>query len=249
MVGRVPKIWFDDEVAATYDEDSAERFEPALLDSTVTFLAGLARDGRALELAIGTGRVAVPLAARGVRVSGIELSPAMLARLRAKPGAAGIEVVEGDMTSSRVPGDFELAYLVFNTITNLTTQDEQVACFQNAARHLAPGGCFVIEVYVPILRLLPPGVDFHVFSEEPGYHAFDQYADPASQLQWSHHLRLRDDGTYRRFSAPYRYVWPAELDLMARIAGLRLRERWADWDRSPFGADSEQHVSVWEKPA
>jgi SAM-dependent methyltransferase len=245
----VTEIRFDDEIAATYDEDSAERFDPRLLDATADFLAGLAGGGRALELAIGTGRVALPLAARGVPVSGIELSPYMLERLHAKRGAEAVDAVEGDMTTTRVPGEFSLVYLVFNTITNLTTQDLQVACFENAARHLAPGGCFVVEVQLPILRLLPPGERFHVFSEQPGYHAFDEYGDAATQLQWSHHLRLREDGTYRRFSAPFRYVWPAELDLMARIAGLRLRERWADWERTPFTADSEQHVSVWEKPA
>jgi SAM-dependent methyltransferase len=245
----MPKIWFDEEIAATYDEDSTGQFEPGLLSATTDFLAGLAGEGRALELAIGTGRVAVPLAERGVPVSGIEISRAMLERLRAKPGADAIGAVEGDMTASRVEGDFSLVYLVYNTITNLTTQDEQIACFENAARHLSPGGCFVIEVYLPILRLLPPGERFHVFAEEPGYHAFDEYADAASQLQWSHHLRLNEDGTYRRVSIPFRYVWPAELDLMARIAGLRLKERWADWERAPFTADSEQHVSVWEKPA
>ena len=244
----MPEIWFDGDIAATYDEESADRFAPALLAATIDFLAGLTADRPALELAIGTGRVAVPLAGRGVRVSGIELSPAMIAQLRAKPGADAIEVVEGDMTTTRVVGDFGLVYLVYNTITNLTAQDDQVACFENAARHLAPGGCFAIEVYVPILRLLPPGERFRVFAEQPGYHAYDEYADPASQLQWSHHLRLRDDGTYRRVSMPFRYVWPAELDLMARIAGLRLKERWADWDRTPFTAESEQHVSVWEKP-
>jgi SAM-dependent methyltransferase len=243
------RIWFDGDIAATYDEDSAERFDAALLTATTDFLVGLAGDRPALELAIGTGRVAVPLAERGVRVSGIELSPAMIAQLRAKPGAEAIEVVEGDMTTTRVAGEFGLVYLVYNTITNLTTQDDQVACFENAARHLAPGGCFVIEVYLPILRVLPPGERFRVFTEEPAYHAYDEYADAASQLQWSHHLRFREDGTYRRVSMPFRYVWPAELDLMARIAGLRLKERWADWDRSPFTADSEQHVSVWEKPA
>ncbi len=244
----MPKIWFDGEIAETYDEDSADRFAPELLGTTVDVLAGLAGEGRALELAIGTGRVAVPLAERGVPVSGVELSPAMLAQLRAKPGAAAIDAVEGDMTSTRVAGEFGLVYLVYNTITNLTSQDEQVACFENAARHLAPGGCFLIEVYLPILRLLPPGESFRVFTEEPGYHAYDEYADPASQLQWSHHVRLREDGTYRRVSMPFRYVWPAELDLMARIAGLRLKERWSGWDRTPFTADSEQHVSVWEKP-
>jgi len=243
------EIWFDGDIAATYDEESADRFDPALLAATTDFLAGLTGDRPALELAIGTGRVAVPLAERGVRVSGIELSPDMIAQLRAKPGADAIDVVEGDMTTTRVAGDFGLVYLVYNTITNLTSQDDQVACFENAARHLSLGGCFAIEVYVPILRLLPPGERFRVFAEQPGYHAYDEYADPASQLQWSHHLRLRDDGTYRRVSMPFRYVWPAELDLMARIAGLRLKERWADWERTPFAAESEQHVSVWEKPA
>jgi SAM-dependent methyltransferase len=240
--------WFDDEAAATYDDESDPMFAPGLLSVTSGFLAGLAGSGRALELAIGTGRVALPLAARGVPVSGSELSPDMLARLRAKPGADGIEVVEGDLTSVRVPGEFSLVYLVYNTITNLLTQDAQVAAFENAARHLAPGGRFVVEVYVPILRLLPPGERFHVFAEEPTYHGYDEYADAASQRQWSHHVRLREDGTYRRVSMPFRYVWPAELDLMARIAGLRLSERWEDWVRTPFTESSTQHVSVWEKP-
>jgi len=240
--------WFDDEVAATYDDPADEMFAPALLDATSGFLAGLAARGRALELAVGTGRVALPLAARGVEVSGIDLSPDMLARLRAKPGGDAIEVVEGDLTTAWVPGEFSLVYLVYNTITNLTSQDAQVACFENAARHLASGGRFVIEVYLPILRLLPPGERFHVFADEPTYHAFDEYADASSQLQWSHHLRLREDGTYRRVSMPFRYVWPAELDLMARIAGLRLSERWQDWERTPFTLDSRKHVSVWEKP-
>ena len=240
--------WFDGEVAATYDDESGGRFAPAALDATSDFLAGHAGDGRALELGVGTGRVALPLAARGVPVSGIELSPDMLGRLRAKPGGDAIEVVEGDMTTAQVSGEFSLVYLVYNTITNLTSQDAQVACFENAARHLASGGRFVIEVYLPILRLLPPGERFHVFADEPTYHAFDEYADASSQLQWSHHLRLREDGTYRRVSMPFRYVWPAELDLMARIAGLRLSERWQDWERTPFTLDSRKHVSVWEKP-
>ncbi len=183
--------WFGDEVAATYDDESDPMFAPALLEATAAFLAGLAGAGRALELAVGTGRVALPLSARGVPVSGIELSPHMLERLRAKPGGGAIDVVEGDLTSARVPGEFSLVYLVYNTITNLTTQDAQVATFENAARHLAPGGRFVIEVYVPILRLLPPGERFHVFADEPTYHAYDEYADASSQLQWSHHVRLR----------------------------------------------------------
>ena len=235
--------FFDERAAAVYDELNGLAW-PAMVE----VLAQLAGNGRALELAIGTGRVALPLAARGVSVSGIELSPDMLARLRAKPGGDGVEVVEGDMTTARVAGEFSLVYLVYNTITNLTSQDEQVACFENAARHLAPGGCFLIEVYLPILRLLPPGERFRVFTDEPGYHAYDEYADPASQLQWSHHVRLREDGTYRRVSMPFRYVWPAELDLMARIAGLRLTERWEDWERTPFTESSTQHVSVWQKP-
>src|SRR4051794_853022 len=244
----MPTIRFDEDVAATYDENSADRFDPDLLAAIADFLAEQAGDGRALELAIGTGRVALPLAQRGVGVAGIELSPYMLARLRAKPEAAAIEVVEGDMTTARVTGEFSLVYLVYNTITNLITQDEQVACFENAARHLRPGGRFVVEVFVPILQKLPAGERFHVFAEEPGYHAFDEY-DVVTQVEWSHHLRLRKDGTYQRFSAPYRYVWAAELDLMARIAGLHLVERWEDWERRPFAAESEQHVSVWAKPA
>jgi SAM-dependent methyltransferase len=243
----VPDYHFDAEVAASYDDDSSERFDPEVLARTTGFLAELAGGGRALELAIGTGRVAVPLAERGVPVAGIELSPYMLERLRAKPGADGIQVVEGDMAADRVDGEFSLVYLVFNTITNLRSQEEQVACFENAARHLAPGGCFVVEVFVPILRMLPPGTTRHVFADEPGYLGYDVY-DIADQIEWSHHVRLRDDGTYRHSAAPYRYVWPGELDLMARIAGLRLRERWADWDRTPFTGESEQHVSVWEKP-
>ena len=243
----MPDIHFDAEIAASYDDESDERFDPALLARTTDFLAGLAGDGKALELAIGTGRVALPFAERGVPVSGIELSPYMLDRLRAKPGAAAIDVTEGDMATTRVDGDFSLVYLVYNTITNLTTQDAQVACFANAARHLRPGGCFVIEVFVPILRLLPPGTTRHVFADEPGYLAYDVY-DIAEQIEWSHHVRLREDGTYRHSFAPYRYLWPGELDLMATMAGLRLRERWADWDRSPFTGESEQHVSVWEKP-
>ena len=244
--------WFGEEIAAAYDVEASTMFEPGMVEPAVAFLAALAGDGPALELAIGTGRIALPLAEGGVPVAGIDLSNAMVARLRAKPGGdeASIPVAIGDIASTRVrgAGSFTLVYLVYNTITNLTSQDAQVACFENAARHLASGGRFVIEVYLPILRLLPPGERFHVFADEPTYHAFDEYADASSQLQWSHHLRLREDGTYRRVSMPFRYVWPAELDLMARIAGLRLSERWQDWERTPFTLDSRKHVSVWEKP-
>jgi SAM-dependent methyltransferase len=243
----MPEMHFDAQTAERYDVSSADRFAPGVLDPTVDLLAALAGDGRALELGIGTGRVAIPLAARGVSVAGIDLSPHMLERLRAKPEAAGIVAVEGDFATTLVPGSFRLAYLVFNTITNLTTQDEQVGCFENVARHLEPGGVFVIEVFVPILQKLPPGEIFRTFTYDGVRHSFDEY-DVVTQILHSHHYRHHDDGTYDVHSAPYRYAWPAELDLMARIAGLRLRDRWGDWDRSAFTATSEQHVSVWEKP-
>jgi SAM-dependent methyltransferase len=210
----------------------------------IDFLAGLAGEGPALELAIGTGRVAVPLAERGVPVTGIELSPDMAAQLARKPGADAIPVTLGDMTTTRVDGAFRLVYLVFNTINNLTTQDAQVACFENAAAHLEPGGCFVVEVGVPQLRLLPPGqtaVPFTVAEDRLG---FDTY-DVVTQEMWSHHHR-RADGGWQALAVPFRYVWPSELDLMARLAGLRLRERWAGWRREPFTAESRSHVSVWE---
>jgi SAM-dependent methyltransferase len=242
----MPEMRFDQQTAERYDGSTADRFDPAVLDPTVDFLVEHARGGRALELGIGTGRVALPLAARGVEVAGIDLSPYMLEQLRAKPGSAGIEAVEGDFATTRLPGSFALAYLVFNTITNLTTQDEQVACFENVARHLAPAGVFVVEVFVPILQKLPPGEVFHTFLHDRERHSFDEY-DVVTQVLHSHHYRHHPDGTYTAHSAPYRYVWPAELDLMARIAGLRLVERWGDWDRSPFTSASEQHVSVWEK--
>src|SRR4051794_23001436 len=201
----------------------------------IGFLAELAGDGRALELAIGTGRVALPLATRGIDVHGIELSEAMAARLHAKTDT--IRVTIGDMTATRLDETFRLVYLVFNTIMNLTTQDAQVACLENAARHLEPGGCFVIEVGVPDLRRLPPGERLVAFSKT----GIDEY-DVARQGLISHHWR--DGGTR---SIPFRYVWPAELDLMARIAGLAMRERWEDWDRSPFTSESRKHVSVWTK--
>ena len=213
----------------------------------VDFLAALAGDGGALELAIGTGRVALPLAERGVRVAGIELSPDMLAQLRVKPGADAIEVALGDMTTTRVDRSFRLVYLVFNTINNVTTQDAQVACFANAAAHLEPGGCFVIEVGVPSLQRLPPGETVRPFTLTPERLGFDEY-DVVNQGLISHHYWATGDGTFRSLSVPFRYVWPAELDLMARIAGMRLRDRWSDWTGSPFTADSRKHVSVWQKP-
>lgn len=238
--------YFDEPVAEAYDDDSAAMFDPAVLDPTVDFLADLAGGRPALELAVGTGRVALPLSRRGTPVTGIELSAAMADRLRAKPGAEAVEVTLGDMTSTRVPGSFGLVYLVFNTIKNLLTQDEQVACFRNAAAHLAPGGHFVVEVTVPVLQRLPPGEAHRVFHHGEHHLGFDEY-DVVTQRMWSHHYRF-DGSSYRRTSVPFRYAWPAELDLMARLAGMRLRERWGGWDRRPFTAESPSHVSVWQLP-
>lgn len=243
----MPKIYFDERVAPGYDANSTDMFDPAILDPTVDFLADLAGGGTALELGIGTGRVALPLSRRGVHVHGIEFSPPMVEQLRAKAGANEIGVTIGDFASVTVGDTFDLAYLVFNTITNLTTQDEQVECFRNAAAHLEPGGCFVIEVFVPILQRLPPGETFRTFHRSRNRLSFDEY-DVVTQVLYSHHYRFSDD-KYELFSAPYRYVWPSELDLMARLAGMRLRERWSDWTRKPLTSESTSHISVWEKPS
>ena len=236
---------FVGEIATHYDADSTGVFDPAVVTTTVDFLAELAGDGGALEFAIGTGRIGLPLSERGVPVSGIELSSDMAAQLKKKPGSEAIDVAIGDMTSTRVDGTFRLVYLVFNTIGNLLSQDEQVECFCNAAAHLEPGGCFVIEVIVPPLRRLPPGESSLVFTLTPQRVGYDEI-DVAQQLGVSHHIWFREDGP-KKFATPWRLVWPAELDLMARIAGMRLRERWQDWDRSPFTGESMKHVSVWEK--
>ncbi len=241
--------YFDDRVAATYDETAGELFDPAVVERTVALLAELAGTGRALELGSGTGRIALPLAARGVEVHGIELSRAMTARLRGKPGGEEIGVTIGDFATAKVDGQadgtFRLAYLVRNTIMNLTTQAAQVACFRNVAAHLEPGGRFVIEVLVPGLQRLPPGETFQVFHVSDSHWGIDEY-DVANQRLTSHHLRILD-GRLDRQSIPFRYAWPAELDLMAQLAGMRLRDRWAGWKREPFTSDSRQHVSVWEK--
>jgi SAM-dependent methyltransferase len=237
--------YFGEDVAATYDDGFEDQFDPAVIDVTAGVLAGLAGNGRALELAIGTGRIALPLAARGVEVHGIDLSRAMVARLRAKPGGDAITVAVGDIATTRVDGTFSLVYLVFNTIMNLTTQDAQVACFRSAAAHLEPGGCFVVEVGVPELRRLPPGQSAVPFQVSSTRWAFDLY-DTATQAMSSNYVTVTDGrGEYR--SIPFRYVWPSELDLMARLAGMRLRDRWEDWNRTPFTGDSRKHVSVWEK--
>jgi SAM-dependent methyltransferase len=239
--------YFGESVAAAYDDPSSEMFAPEVVEETVGVLAELAGDGRALELGIGTGRVALPLAARGVPVHGIDLSRAMVARMRAKPGGDGVGATIGDFATTRVEGTFSLAYLVFNTIMNLTTQDAQVACFQNAADHLEPGGCFAVEVHVPELRRLPPGQRYVPFEVSPTRWACDAY-DCATQEMSSHYVTPAEDGGSTFRSIPFRYVWPAELDLMARLAGLRLRHRWEGWNRAPFTHESERHVSVWEKP-
>jgi SAM-dependent methyltransferase len=241
----VPEDFFGEQVAARYDELSDEMFAPSVVDPAVDFLAGLAGEGDALEFGIGTGRVALPLAQRGVRVKGIDLSEAMVERLRAKPGGAEIQVEIGDFATTTIAGSFTLAYLVFNTINNLTTQDAQVACFENAAAHLEPGGCFVIEVGVPSLQRLPPGETVRPFRVTPTRLGFDEY-DIAAQGLISHHFRVVGDRLEAR-SIPFRYVWPAELDLMARIAGMTLRERWSGWKREPFTSESTKHISVWEK--
>jgi SAM-dependent methyltransferase len=243
----MPEDHFGEPVAARYDETSDAMFAPAVVDPVVDFLVELAGDGAALELGIGTGRIALPLSQRGVHVHGIDLSEAMVARLRAKPGADRIGVTIGDFARASVEGTFSVVYLVFNTIENLTTQDEQVACFQNAAAHLRPGGCFVIEVGVPDLQRVPHGERFCLFDVSESHIGIDEY-DVVDQGLVSHHYQRNAKGSFEYSSGPFRYVWPSELDLMARIAGLTLRERFGDWTREPFTNVSTRHVSVWEKP-
>ena len=239
-------IMWERDVAEVYDQTYRAQFEPSVLDPIVDLLAGLARSGPALEFAVGTGRVALSLSARGIAVHGLELSPHMAAQLRAKPGAEAIPVTIGDMTTTRVHGaPFTLVYLVANTIMSVTTQDAQLAVFANAAAQLTPGGCFVVEVIVPQLRRVPPGETARVFTMDPDHVGIETFDDVAGQIAWSHHW-IEADGRLVRHSAPYRYVWPSELDLMARIAGFRLRDRWAGWDRAPFTSDSESQVAVFE---
>ncbi|WP_044884442.1 MULTISPECIES: class I SAM-dependent methyltransferase [unclassified Frankia] len=240
------EVW-DDETAEHYDTISAEKFAPEVLGPTVDLLARLAGSGAALEFAIGTGRVGIPLAARGVPVTGIELSASMAARLRRKVDEATLPVVVGDMATTAVPGEFSLVFLVWNSISNLRTQAEQVACFRNAARHLAPGGRFVVELWVPPLRRLPPGQSAVPIRTDDRHLVLDTY-DLATQRCTSHHYWHEADGTVRHGSGEFRYIWPAECDLMAQLAGLEPESRFADWDGSPFTTDSESHVSVWRKP-
>lgn len=238
---------FTGRVAEEYDADIPEMFAPSVLEPTVDFLVDAAQGGAALELAIGTGRVALPVSARGVEVCGIDISADMVAQLRAKPGGDAIPVAIGDIASATAPGTFSLVYLVFNTIGNLPTQEEQVECFRNAARHLAPGGRFVIELWIPDLRRFPPGAAALPFDVSDTHAGFD-VLDTATQQGVSRHFYVVD-GHAARFDTPFRYIWPAELDLMAQLAGLTFRERWSDWNRAPFTSESLTHVSVWEKPA
>ena len=239
--------YFNAAVAPTYDAACGDMNSAAVLEPMVEFLARLAGQGRALEFAIGTGRVALPLSAAGVEVHGIEMSRAMLAELAKKPGAEGINATIGDMSTARVEGSFSLVYLVYNTITNVLTQDGQVACFENAAAHLEPGGHFVIEVFIPSLRKLPIGESFIPFDVSDGHLGIDEY-DTVNQLLTSHHYWIAN-GRAELFHSPHRYAWPAEYDLMARIAGLTLDQRWANWQRDPFTAESTSHISVWRKRA
>jgi len=239
--------YWDRATADAYDQDTAEQSTPAALAPTLDVLEQLAAGGRVLELAIGTGRVGVPLAARGVPVTGIELSQPMVAQLRRKVDARQVPVVVGDMATTQAEGTFSLVYLVFNTISNLRTQAEQVACFRNAARHLAPGGRFVIELWVPPLRRLPPGQLTAPFDVSDTHLGMDTY-DLVTQQGTSHHYWLSADGPTRYGATSFRYLWPSECDLMAELAGMQLEERTADWTGAPFTSDSDSHVSVWRKP-
>ena len=241
------ELWGAD-AARRYDTPGTGMFAPEVLGPTVERLADLAAGGRALEFAVGTGRVAVPLAARGVPVTGIELSRPMIDRLREKAGEATVPVIEGDMATTVAPGEFTLVYLVYNTISNILTQDGQVACFANAARHLRPGGRFVIELWVPELRSLPPGREATVWHREPGYIGLDTY-DVLRQQVVSHHFHFGEGKQAEVFRSPHRYIWPAELDLMGRLAGLELESRHADWTGGEFTADARSHVSVYRRPA
>ena len=235
--------FFGERVASRYDEDAADMFDPAVVTPVVDTLVELTGQGAALEFGIGTGRIALPLAERGVRVAGIDSSEAMMARLRAKPGGEDLEVAIGDFATTRVGGEFSLVYLVFNTINNLVTQDAQVACFQNAAAHLRGGGRFVIEVGVPDLQNLPVGQTIIPFHADPGGIGFDVY-DVVTQRFSSQHY-VFTEGRVESYPVEFRYVWPSELDLMAQLAGMALRERWSGWRREPFTSDSRKHVSVW----
>jgi SAM-dependent methyltransferase len=239
-------ITWGNDIAEAYDATSAAMFAPAVVDPAVDLLFELAVGGPALEFAVGTGRLALPLSARGIVVKGIDLSPSMIDQLRAKPGAGAVEVTVGDMTTTRLGGPFTLVYLAWNAITNVTTQDDQVNVFRNAAAHLEPGGCFVVEVVVPQVYRLPPGQLGRVFTLEPGHVGIETFDDPVGQIAWSRHW-MEVDGRLLHHAAPYRHVWPSELDLMAQLTGFRLRHRFGWWNRTPFTAESAEQVAVFEK--
>ena len=239
-----PDLHVDPTIAGAYDASHGDRFESEVVDATVRTLSELAAGGPAVEFAVGTGRIALPLARGGVNVHGIDFSQPMLDQLQAKPDADLIETVLGDMTAHQVCSDAKLVYLVFNTIMNLRTQEQQVACFRNAARHLAPGGRFLIETMVPQLHRLPPGETIRPFDVSPDHLGFDEYVDAVNQISISHHLYINGERV-RRFSSAFRYVWPSELDLMAQLVGMTLESRWANWSREPFTDSSTSHVSVW----
>jgi SAM-dependent methyltransferase len=242
----VASITWDLELAEVYDETNAAMFEPGAIDPVVDLLAGLAGSGPALEFAVGTGRVALPLAERGIPMCGLELSPHMVDQMLAKPGSDSVSVTVGDMTSTVIPGRFSLVYVLANSIMNVTTQQEQLAVFANAATHLQPGGCFVVELLVPQLQHVPPGDSARVFALEPDHVGIETFDDLVGQIAWSHHwVRVR--GGLIRHSAPYRYIWPSELELMGRLSGLPLRERWATWDRTPFTSTSTSQVAIFAK--
>jgi len=247
-IAGMASITWGREIAEVFDEVNAAKFDRAVLDPMVDVLAELARGGPVLEFAVGTGRVALPLAERGITVHGIELSPYMVEQLRAKPGADAVPVTIGDMTTTRVPGPFTLVYLVANTIMNVTTQDEQLAVFANAAAHLERGGFFVVEVLVPQLQHVPPGDTARVFRHDPDHVGIETFDDQVGQIAWSHHW-MHVEGRLVRHSAPFRYVWPSELKLMGITAGLHLWDRWADWQHSPFTSDSTSQIAVFEKSA
>jgi len=242
----MPETHFDDWIAERYEILWPELFDRTMVDSTADFFAYLAGAGPALEFGIGTGRIALPLSRRGIQVHGIELSPAMVAQLRKKEGGAAIDVTLGDFATTRAGGTFRLIYLLRNTITNLTTQEEQIQTFHNVAAQLQPGGSFVIENYIPELRRLPPGETAHLFIATPTHVGYEEY-QVATQIAISHHYWVID-GRLEMMASPHRYVWPSELDLMARLAGLTLRERWSNWNHEPFTNESRSHISVWELP-
>lgn len=237
--------YFDHEIAARYDDSAREMFGPDMVGPVVDFLLERLGGGRALEFGIGTGRIALPLARRGIEVFGVDVSRPMLDELAKKPDGDTIDVLLGDFATTRAPGSYAIVYLVYNTIMNLTTQAEQAACFRNAAAHLDPGSSFVVEVGIPGLRRLPPGQKNVVFRADESGWGIDEY-DVANQGLISHHVEMVGDEV-RQFSMPFRYVWPSELDLMAEMAGMRLAERYAGWREEPFTSESGQHISVWEK--